>query len=868
MGGGKSDAGGGAHDYYGTIAGLVCAGPVDELVSIIVDKKTVWPDAPEGDWKTSTAYAIGDIVRRISRVWICVTNHTSSGGNAPGVGAQWAEFSVKRSDVGITNPLVLSVVGYGTALFYWGTDTQTLENVIEPTFAADHPAYRRQCFVILKDFLFGRERTSAPNVEVVVRRKANQSIITGAAANLDASSQANPLGIVAESITHPVFGLGQAATLINAPSWGAVSDSLTADAPRTHLSPVLSKGETLAGIVGTLMPYYDGWMRWNRDGVIEAGQIAHNSGPPTFTAANTISTADLVEEISFDTEGWTDTVSEVNVRFTDRDRAWKDSSAKVLSLFNQTVTGEPKVKNLDRPWITRAAQAAEHAAEFVRMYSEPGLSGSITVRLQKCEEIKPGDLFTLEHSALGLSVVCRCTEKGTEAPPGDRATLRFESERAFSPAPYQPQLGDPVDAIVEAPEVVTLYRFVSFNDGSDIRLLALAARKKPVTTWMRVHLRQADGTLFYELGRQASWEITGTLQQNYPDTNATDDATEDLRVTLNADTVAADLERIQATQTADAINDNSLLMWIFNGSGSFEILTVKEMRMAVGESFYRFKVRRNRFGTSKLSFTTGHTVFIGYRSDLVFYNHSSFRGYADAATVGTFRLQPRNIWTEAELADTVACPDRTHTFGSQFASLTQLGTVAGYYATSATSLAIGTGSKTLTTQAGLAYVAGARVRITSTGTPTAWMEGTITSYTGTSMVVSSTNTSGSGTYADWAISLAGEVGSTSATTWATLTDGATITWAADGSRSEQNAKVTLGGNRTLSITSPANGMAFRLLVKQDGTGGRTLTLPGGSKAAAGGGGAVTLSAGANAQDLLEGYFDGTNYFWSVILNYT
>ncbi len=43
MGGGKGGSkSGGAKDYYGSIAGLVCAGPVDELVAIIVDGKTVW----------------------------------------------------------------------------------------------------------------------------------------------------------------------------------------------------------------------------------------------------------------------------------------------------------------------------------------------------------------------------------------------------------------------------------------------------------------------------------------------------------------------------------------------------------------------------------------------------------------------------------------------------------------------------------------------------------------------------------------------------------------------------------------------------------------------------------------------------------
>lgn len=55
----------------------------------------------------------------------------------------------------------------------------------------------------------------------------------------------------------------------------------------------------------------------------------------------------------------------------------------------------------------------------------------------------------------------------------------------------------------------------------------------------------------------------------------------------------------------------------------------------------------------------------------------------------------------------------------------------------------------------------------------------------------------------------------------TLTDGATITWNAS---TQQVAKVTLGGNRTLSApTNGVTGQFISIAVIQDGTGSRTLT---------------------------------------------
>ena len=53
----------------------------------------------------------------------------------------------------------------------------------------------------------------------------------------------------------------------------------------------------------------------------------------------------------------------------------------------------------------------------------------------------------------------------------------------------------------------------------------------------------------------------------------------------------------------------------------------------------------------------------------------------------------------------------------------------GTSATSTTSLAIGTGSKSLTVQTAKAFVVGQWVTVTNTATPANWMHGQITAYT-------------------------------------------------------------------------------------------------------------------------------------------
>lgn len=75
----------------------------------------------------------------------------------------------------------------------------------------------------------------------------------------------------------------------------------------------------------------------------------------------------------------------------------------------------------------------------------------------------------------------------------------------------------------------------------------------------------------------------------------------------------------------------------------------------------------------------------------------------------------------------------------------------GYRGTSTSSVTFGTGSKTLTTQNNLLFVAGMSVTLSLTASATSYMQGTVTSYSGTTLVLNITSSNASGTYNDWQI---------------------------------------------------------------------------------------------------------------------
>jgi hypothetical protein len=93
----------------------------------------------------------------------------------------------------------------------------------------------------------------------------------------------------------------------------------------------------------------------------------------------------------------------------------------------------------------------------------------------------------------------------------------------------------------------------------------------------------------------------------------------------------------------------------------------------------------------------------------------------------------------------------------------------------------------------------------------------------------------------------------------TLTDGATITFNLN---LGLNAVVTISGNRTLSVSNAVAGDSGWLRIVQDGTGGRSITLPTPSIVGGITTTAINILATANANSYLRYFFDGTRYHWS------
>ncbi|HNB82716.1 MAG TPA: hypothetical protein PLP14_11485, partial [Chitinophagaceae bacterium] len=129
----------------------------------------------------------------------------------------------------------------------------------------------------------------------------------------------------------------------------------------------------------------------------------------------------------------------------------------------------------------------------------------------------------------------------------------------------------------------------------------------------------------------------------------------------------------------------------------------------------------------------------------------------------------------------------------------------GYTATSTTSNSISIAIKNFTTQSGLAYLPNMRVRVANSAT--AYMEGVVSSYIGTSLVINVDRIVGSGTFSSWNIGITGDVGAVGATGSTGATGSAGIPGAdGDGYAATSSTSLPIGlGNKSLVTQS---GLAY------------------------------------------------------------
>lgn len=616
MGSGKG-AGQGAksYDYYGTLAGAICWGPVDSVLAVIIDGKNIISGPV-----TLSADA---------------TNLSLASGS---------------------EKYLLPAGDGGRLTIYNGTSTQNADTALTGT-APPHGAYRGICYLVAVGLLFGRERTMAPNVQVTVRRKpvADTSLVASGDNTVDAQGQCNPVASLVELLTSP-HGLSIPVASMDASAWLAAA-AWAKDSARsayTYCSPCFTSQGDARRTIAELLTMIDATLYWTPAGKLSIALLEPGVTP---VSPITIDARHITARHRLDAPGWLEVPTSTSIRYPDRTHSYKERVVKTDNLLAlQRRGGVPMISNVERKHITGADQATKHAVEASRRAAQPIGDIDLKVRRPIAEALYPGAkiLVDVDPEPGGSALAQLCVVQEVRTPPVGEIGLRLRPDTLVESTPYSPVWSEPTPQAAECPPIdedKAVAVPLPTKAWPTPSVAILAPRPRADVIGFRVFF-SSDDTDYADLGTQPGFSLRAAI-----DADITEEDTEVILTLPETDTGpdAYLAERFPETQIGAA--GDELLLFIANidangrviisdGAPEMEICSIVT-RSLVGSDM-TYEILRARHGSSNRAWTTTAKCWIVPGESVAPWTHQAIQGLVQSGAIGYFRLVAYTVEAEDE----------------------------------------------------------------------------------------------------------------------------------------------------------------------------------------------------------------------------
>lgn len=606
---GKGSGGEGfkTYDYFGTLAGAICWGPADTLHAILIDGEPVY----EG-----TSNRSGDSVDLTSVI-----------------DAKW-----------------LTTAGY--LKLYWGTATQTADSVLS---FKGHPGYRGSCYLVAVNLLFGRERTTAPNIEVIVSRlPVCSTALCASADNVLDDGCVNPVAALGELFTSR-HGLGWDAARLDATSWAAAGAYCAADADRklrTFCAPLFTSHVSMAQAASELLELFDAALYWTATGTLGIRLLEIGTNPGSLA---TIDASMLVEPAQIQAGGAGDVPTGVLVSYVDRARKWKEADEKVDNLVALRWRGEDDRAELERPHVTRQSQAHRIGIETLRRRSKPPVTIQVSVRRELAAGYGAGQKILCdvdpEPGGTALAQLCLITSRSDGR--DGVARMDLEADTMVEATPYAPAWTPESPQAAECASIANAVA-IPLPPGSagEVSIAILATRPQADAIGFTVYYATSSGGTFAELGNQTGFACRMTMDADVDD----DDTT--VRLTLTDGVSGPDAYLAGRTPGTDieARLDNLLLVivdldadsrvTITDGAPLMEFCSIVS-RSAVDSDTHDYTVLRGRRNLKPRAWDKDDvTCYIVPAANLAGWTHYNLAGLVGSSSAAWLRLKAYSAFAE------------------------------------------------------------------------------------------------------------------------------------------------------------------------------------------------------------------------------
>jgi hypothetical protein len=616
---GKSGSSGKPKDVYGRCAAALGHGPFDGITSLVIDKDILWS---------------GNLTRQ------------SSPGSA-----------------------TITLPGWGLYTIHWGTaDQLTTSPILTPASTEttdDHPSYHKLAYWTY-DGLFGQERYSPPEIETVGYRNPDQTIITGAAAELR-DFQANPFCLLAELLTSEYCGLGMSASMLVASTWQASAEAMMANHELYYISTSLTTARSLKAWAAEIFELCDGFVRAHQQtGLVEAGFFTDPStvNPDLLPL---ITSQDLIGDLEQQPEDIDSLKTTYVLTYRDRLNSFKELPIEHNDLAAFSLLGERRNDAKTSQLIVRENQARAHNTQRARRHGQLGSTHKANIRAARARNLRPGQRIRLdidpEPGGAQLNQVVRI-QSITRTVNG-RATLQLENERTLAPIEGVAALtpGTPPPPPEVAP--VLYARFFEAPIGlaeTAYTIGLLASQPAPLATGYLLHYDNTAGGTFPQIGDSRAFALRARLNASIGSSSSGPFSVE-LLDPINR-------EMLDDNPSDTAARDDTLLMLVLkiavsgqitaDGSDKawIEVFSCSEF-VSTAANVIDVTALRGRQGTIARDFALHDEVWFIRRRDLALVEHADFEAAAAATSNVYFKIQPATASDVRPLED---CAVRTFNF--------------------------------------------------------------------------------------------------------------------------------------------------------------------------------------------------------------
>jgi hypothetical protein len=377
--------------YYLGMDLALCHGPVDELVDILAG---TGEDLKKLSWR-GTGDGLPNIIATIRLVFQALMSRYSSDQPGPGpvtnpdgsislyVAAQTV-FGGDEKEGGIA----------GAGRFYPGNDTQESNNYISTRMGITYPAYRKICHMVCSQWYMGTSQYMK-KLAFVLRRTPSNLGLTSGQANI--GGDANPAEIIYECLKMKHWGLGFPDARFNLNSFKLAGQTLSSEG--FGMSLMMDSPQQADKTIETVLQHIDGVCYQDPS----TGHWTLKLIRPDYDVASIPEFDEHdIAECEFSRGSWEDTLNEVKVTYTDRNR-WKKGLVQAHEPANFAIRqGELATQTIDFSGFSNATAAQKACNRELRTHSYPIGKGRVRIN-RKGWPLRMGSPFKLTWSPLGIS---------------------------------------------------------------------------------------------------------------------------------------------------------------------------------------------------------------------------------------------------------------------------------------------------------------------------------------------------------------------------------------------------------------------------------------------------------------------------------